>query len=647
MLLSAILVGLVLGALAGGQLPRIGDLRLHWIWLLGLALAVRLASGLAITTGAGPVEFVERWGLPLTYGLIVVWLYRNWKTPGLQVAAIGVTINTLAVILHAGKMPVFLGSLIAAGFTPADLVGDPYHVILAADTTAEFVRQGGMFGDVVPIPIPVIRDVISVGDVLLWIGIVWAIVAAMTRRAAPSRGSVALGVNPARPMPAGQFQVGVAYATAVALPAEAVPELPGAGIGVGVPEEEVEAQSPYLRLFTNRNYALLWSGQLVSLMGDRIHQVALGFLVATRGTPLDVGFTFAAIAIPNVIFGPWAGALADRWDRRRTMIAADLIRAVLVLTIPLAFNVHIGLVYLAAFAVSTVGLLFRPSKDALIPQIVGPDDLISANSATSVTETLADLVGYPLAGLVVAALSGIIGAAFVIDSGTYLVSAALLVLMTLPRHERAPGAFGIGQLWRDVQEGVRFLVRQAELRANTVVSTIAQVAVGVEVTCSLLYAQTVLDQSVIGFPQNYALLQTAIGLGSIVGGLVIGGFAAGVRKGPMAIGGFVTMGALFILVGAVTDPVLAIGLFFLIGAANMAFVIPNITLFQERTPQALFARVVTSRQALVFGVMALAMAVSGIVAGVIGAGQTLTVGGLVAVAAGLIGLLIPSMRNAA
>jgi MFS family permease len=630
--------------MAGGTLPRLADLRLHWIGLLGLALAVRLLAGLSISTGQGPVDLAEAWGLPLTYGLIVVWLYRNWRVPGLQVAAIGVTMNTIAVLLHAGKMPVFEGSLLAAGLSPADLVGDPFHVLLAAASTAEFVRQGGMFGDVVPIPIPVINDVISIGDVLLWVGIVWAIVAAMTRRAAPSRVSLALGANPPRPMPAGEFQVGVAYATAVALQAEPLPELPGPGIGVVLEEEE--AQSPYLRLFTNRNYALLWCGQLISLMGDRIHQVALGFLVATRGTPLDVGFTFAAIAIPNVIFGPWAGALADRWDRRRTMIAADLIRAVLVLLILPAFNVNIVLVYVVAFAVATVSLLFRPSKDALIPQIVDRRDLLPANSATSVTETLADLVGYPLAGLMVAALASIIGAAFVIDSATNVISAAFLALMALPPLERATGAFGIGQLWRDVREGVGFLLRQAELRANTLVSTIAQIAVGVEVTCSLLYAQSILDQEVIGFPENYALLQTAIGLGSIVGGLVIGSVAASYPKGPMAIGGFIAMGALFIVTGLVRDPVWAIGLFFLVGVANMAFVIPNITLFQERTPQALFARVVTSRQALVFGVMAAAMAVSGIVAGVIGADRTLMLGGAVAVGAGLIGLLIPSMRNA-
>ncbi|MGH2462957.1 MAG: MFS transporter, partial [Candidatus Limnocylindria bacterium] len=390
----------------------------------------------------------------------------------------------------------------------------------------------------------------------------------------------------------------------------------------------------------------LWTSQLISLLGDRVHYMALGFLVATRGTPLDVGLTFAATAIPNVFFGPWAGALADRWDRRRTMIVSDLVRAALVLAVPFVIEIHISLVYVVAFGVASISLFFQPAKNALVPQIVDRQDLVPANGATSVTETLADLVGLPAAGLLVAFLAPVIYVAFIIDSISYLVSAALLAFMRVARSERADGAFGIGQLWSDVREGVSFLVHQAELRANTVISTVAQVAVGTEVVCSLLYAQTILDQSQVRFPVNYSLLMAAIGLGSIVGGLVIGGLAGSVRKGPMAIAGFVGLGASFILAGLVTDPLLAIGFFFLAGAANMAFVIPNITLFQERTPQALFARVVTSRQALVFGVMAAAMGLSGLLAGMIGADRTLMAGGAVAVVAGLAGLLWPAMRNA-
>ena len=579
----------------------------------------------------------------------MVWLYRNWKVPGLQVAAIGVTLNTIAVLLHGGKMPVFEGSLIAAGLTAADLVGDPFHVILAATSTAEFVRQGGMFGDVVPIPVPVLRDVISVGDVLLWLGIVWAIAAAMTRREAPSRVPRRWApVPPDRCRPASS-----SWGWPMPPPWPSPPRrcrncrVRASASRAG--EEEEEGQSPYLRLATNRNYALLWSGQLVSLMGDRIHQIALGYLVATRGTPLEVGFTFAAIAIPNIIFGPWAGALADRWDRRRTMIGADLIRAVLVLLVPLAINMSITLVYVVAFLVATRG--------APLPSVQGraraPDRGPRRPDRRQQRDQRDRDPGRPRR------LS--IGRADGRRPGGHHRYRVRPRLGDVPHLRRAPGAHARGrasnarwqrplasrQLWRDVREGVSFLAHQAELRANTLVSTVGQVAVGTEVTCSLLYAQTVLDQSVIGFPQNYALLMAAIGLGSIVGGLVIGGLAGDAKKGPMVIAGFIGMGASFIVAGLVTDPVWAIGLFFLIGATNMAFVIPNITLFQERTPQALFARVVTSRQALVFGVMAAAMAVSGVLAGIIGADRTLMLGGAVAVVAGLIGILIPSMRNAA
>ncbi len=637
MLLSSILLGLVIGALAGGRLPRLADLRLHWVGLLAVALAVRLAAGLMVTSDVAP-ELAGAWGLPLTYGLIVAWLYRNWTVPGLQVAAIGVSLNILAAVLHGGKMPVWDGALVAAGLSAQDLVGDPFHILLTARTAADFIGQGGMFGDVVPIPIPFLRDVVSVGDVLLWVGIVWAIVAAMTR-VTPVRRAVALGTSPIRRTAASELQLGQAYATAVAAEAET------AAAGVALVEER-RGLAAYLRLAANRNYALLWTSQLISLLGDRVHYMALGFLVATRGTPLDVGLTFAATAIPNVFFGPWAGALADRWDRRRTMIVSDLVRAVLVLAVPFVIEIHISLVYVVAFLVASISLFFQPAKNALVPQIVDREDLVPANSATSVTETLADLVGLPAAGLLVAFLAPVIYVAFILDSVSYLASAAFLAFMRVARSERAAGAFGIGQLWSDVREGVSFLVHQAELRANTVISTVAQIAVGTEVVCSLLYAQTILDQSQVRFPVNYSLLMAAIGLGSIVGGLVIGGVAGSFRKGPMAIAGFVGLGASFIAAGLVTDPLLAIGFFFLAGAANMAFVIPNITLFQERTPQALFARVVTSRQALVFGVMAAAMGVSGYLAGIIGADRALMAGGAVSVVAGLGGLLWPAMRNA-
>ena len=379
MFLSSIVLALVVGALAGGGLPRLADLRLRWIWVLGLALAVRFGAGLLRQGDVGA-------DLPLgalfvaAYGLIFVWLWGNWRVPGLQIAAVGIGLNTLALLLNGGQMPIWSAAFHAAGFTQAALANDPFHFLLQTGSVADFVRQGGIFGDVVPIPIPIIRDVVSIGDTLLIVGIFWAIVYSMTRPNAPTRAAYTLGMRPSDP-----------FANASAFPggqAQSVGSLPplaaatAGGATVAVPRER--AESPYLALVRNRNFSLLWVGQLVSFFGDRVHQVAIGVLVLQRATPLDVGIVFAATAIPNVFLGPLAGALVDRWDRRSTMVACDLVRAGLVLLVPLLINVHIALVYLVALAVATVGLLFRPAKTAIVPLIVNEERLVAANSASSI-----------------------------------------------------------------------------------------------------------------------------------------------------------------------------------------------------------------------------------------------------------------------
>jgi MFS family permease len=175
---------------------------------------------------------------------------------------------------------------------------------------------------------------------------------------------------------------------------------------------------------------------------------------------------------------------------------------------------------------------------------------------------------------------------------------------------------------------------------------VAQLAFGAEVVGSLIYAERVLDQTLLPFPENYGWMMASLGLGSVIGGLFIGAFAARAPKGPMTIIGFVSMGASLVAIGLVNHPYMAIGLFFAVGAANMLFLVPTITLFQERTPQRLFGRVVSTRQALTLGAMAISMGLAGWLAGVIGAAAVLMLGGGLIGIAGLSGLLVPAMRDA-
>jgi MFS transporter, DHA3 family, macrolide efflux protein len=638
MFLSVIVLALVVGAIAGGGFPRLAELKLRWTVLLLAALGLRLAVLVSHETGIG-AGIPVGWAYLGAYVLIFVWLWFNWRVPGLQIAAVGIGANMLAVLVNGGQMPIWSAAFFAAGFTQADLAGDPFHFLLMTDTVGGFVAAGGLFGDVVPVPIPYIRDVVSIGDLLLAIGIFWAIVHSMTRPEAPSRAAVAIGDSPMRQSTVGTFQAGLAYADASAIPAEG-------GMGGTTDVTMPRPQSPYLRLVTNRNFSLLWVGQLISLFGDRIHVIALGALVAGRGTALEVGLTFAATAVPSVVLGPLAGVFVDRWDRRKTMIACDLVRAVLVLSVPFAFEIHIGLVYLAAFLIATVTLLFRPAKTAVVPAIVKDRDLVAANSAMSVPETAADLIGFPVAGLIVTALSTVLGAAFVLDAGTYVVSAVLIWAMLVPRQiDEVSERLSIRAVWREMREGFAFLWRESALRSNTLLSTLAQVAVGAEIVVSLLYARNVVDRGSLSFEQMYALLLTAIAVGSVLAGIIVGAVGERLPKGPTVIAGFIGMGLSLVVAGLVTDPGLAIAAFFVTGATNMLFIIPTITLFQERTPQRLMGRVVSSRQALVFGSIAASMALSGYLAGIIGSAMVLVLSGAICALAGLIGLAVPSMRT--
>ena len=109
------------------------------------------------------------------------------------------------------------------------------------------------------------------------------------------------------------------------------------------------------------------------------------------------------------------------------MIVSDILRAAVVLLIPIAAVVNVLLVYPLIFLVTSISIFFRPARVAILPQIVGEDELVTANSAMWVGETIADVIGYPLAGLFVAALVNALPLAFWLDAATYLASAVLLV----------------------------------------------------------------------------------------------------------------------------------------------------------------------------------------------------------------------------
>ena len=700
MLIGALVVGVVAGLLAGGRITNIADVRLRWVWLLFLGLAIRYGTQWAIDNDVPYMDLVR---LPLFitgFFVLLLGLWLNREQPGFPLAFVGILLNAGAIIINGGYMPVWGPSVIAAGLNPADITSPFYRVVSETATgglPASFLATAGPLGDIIPIPIPFLNNVASIGDFFLASGLAFFLFAVTVRHplefeeaamVALRRRLGELAYEPDRvewpqedipaPMYEGPSEVlipAVAPTPEGGLVGAAALERPsmlgGPSIGAegtlgtarwiplpGIPTFVARVRRhPYVRLALDSSFSALWTGQLISALGDRIHQIALAFLfVDATHSYLAVGAVFFVATLPNLLFGPIAGGLVDRWDHREVMIVSDLLRAGLVLLIPIAAVTNLYLAFPIVFLVTTVSIFFRPAKGAILPRMVAPDDLVPANSALWVGETFADIVGYALAGLFVALLHDQLPVAFWVDSVTYVASAVLIATIAVSPMTRAAAAAaadaGRGVLARlrqfggELREGWRFLRGDSVLLANTGQAVVGQFTIGILLAVVPFYAADVLQRGPFSDREAYGFLEAAIGAGNFIGGFAIGLIGARLALGRMVIFGYVLTGACVAALALTNSLPLAIGLSFGGGVGNLAFVIPSQTLLQRRTPPELMGRVLGLRFSVVFGSMTLALGVGGILGQQFGAAPVIGVFGLVTVAAGLIGLFVPAVRDA-
>ena len=690
MLIGSLVLGLVLGLLAGGKIENLASVRLRLVQAVFIGLFLRYATQFALESGGGgPADTLR---LPLfTAGFLflLAGLWANREQPGLVLAFVGILLNAVAMITNGGYMPVWQPSIVAAGL-PISEVGSAFHKIVgdvsASGITGSFLAQAGPLGDIIPIPVPGLRNVASIGDVFLAAGLAFFLFATTVRtpRELAELGEAEIrrriGLGPAEEVVDESL---VAFLDAGSLvPADAFQRplvLGGSSLGsegtyrpglrrvpfpTVPPILERVRRHPYVRLALDSSFSALWTGQLISLLGDRVHQVALAFLVlrATE-SPIAVGAVFLVATLPNLLFGPIAGTLVDRWDHREVMIVSDLLRAGVVLLIPIAAVTNLALVYPLVFLVTTISIFFRPAKGAILPRLVASEDLVAANSALWVGETFADIGGYVLAGLFVALLGSQLPLAFWVDSVTYVASAILIAsIVVAPVARRVPeavgavvgaattsaaqAATGLRGFANELREGWQFLRTEPVLLANTLQSTAGQFMIGILLALTPVYAATALRGSGFDDATAYSFIEGAIGAGNLVGGFVIGLIGSRLALGRMVILGYVLTGAAVAGLALTGNLTLAMGLAFGAGVGNLAFVIPSQTLFQRRTPPELMGRVLGLRFSLVFGAMTLAMGVGGVLGQAFGAGPVIGIFGVVTMVAGLAGLLVPAVREA-
>jgi MFS family permease len=532
----------------------------------------------------------------------------------------------MAIIANGGWMPVWRSSLDAAGLDSTTIHSN-FHRMLTGPVDTSFFAHGGPFVDIIPIPIPMLQSVASIGDLLLAAGLGLFVFAALVR-------------EPVIVVEHWSFH-----------PAGIAAPIPDRGFGrvplaTEAPAGRGALEHPYVRLAANTTFSAMWLGQVISSLGDRVHQVALVFLVAaaTNGSPLALGIVFAAITLPSVVVGPVAGALVDRWDRKRVLVGSDLIRGAIVALIPVASGVHLSLVVVLVFFLASTSAFFRPARAAALPQVVPDEDLITANSAMWVADTASDLVGYSLGGLFVAFLGSQLALAFWVDGASYLASAVLVAAVAIPPVMRTAEARA-SSMRSELASGWHFLRSETVLFATTVQASIAEYGLGALTALSpLLLASLPLGD--VGTPTAYGMFEMAMGVGLVGGGVAIGGVANRLPKGSSIVVAFATLGIVVICLAASQNLPMALILAAAVGLCNVVFVIPSQTIFQQRTPGELLGRVVSIRLAMVNAALALAMVTSGGLAQLVGVRPILAACGVLTLVAGLAGLAVRSIRRA-
>ncbi|MFI9553044.1 MFS transporter [Nonomuraea endophytica] len=375
----------------------------------------------------------------------------------------------------------------------------------------------------------------------------------------------------------------------------------------------------------SRAYWQLWTSSGLSNLADGILKVALPLVAVqfTRSPTLVAGLA-VAVALPWLVCALPVGALVDRLDRRRAMLAANLARAALLAAVTAAVLLGWGsiwLLYGAAFLIGTAETVYDTAAQSIVPQIVPRERLTQANGRLYAAELTANqFIGPPLAGLLAAAAAAL---AFATPAALWLLAvAALFLVRGSYRVERAEPA----TLRADIAAGLRYLWRQKVLRRLAVLTGLFNFASNATSAVLVLYATGPMNLPEAG----YGLLLGAIAAGSLVGSLAGAWLERRLgRTWTLALA--LPAGAVLIGVPAATTSPYLVGAGFFVG--GIGIVVANVvmvSLRQRITPDAMLGRVNSCYRLIAWGTMPLGALMGGLLAQQIGLRPLFAVMALVA-----------------
>jgi predicted MFS family arabinose efflux permease len=379
-------------------------------------------------------------------------------------------------------------------------------------------------------------------------------------------------------------------------------------------------------LWRNPSFVRLWFAQTVSNAGSQITAIALPLtaVLVLGATPFQMGFLGIAGRAPNLLFDLFAGVWVDRTRRRPILVGADLGRALLLGTIPIAAMLGyltFAQLYFVTFVVGTLTAFFSLASISILPSLVKGEQLVEANSKLAITDSVLTIAAPSAAG----GLVQLLGApkAIIADALSYVLSALSLKGIVAP--EQPPSRAQRRSVWAEIGEGIRELVRTPLLRALAVSVSVGTFGLAVQETVLVLFLTREL-----GFtPAMIGLLYACGGGGALVGAILSRRVARRV-----GIGRAIVLGDLLWALGVLVIPIADANIV-LIGAGQVVaqigstiWSVNQMSLRQSITPVGLFARATAARRFLMISLQITGAALGGFLGSTVGLRATMVVGAI-------------------
>ncbi len=438
--------------------------------------------------------------------------------------------------------------------------------------------------------------------------------------------------------------------------ARVVGSIPSAGLNFLSTQHRIRMahkEYGFRKLFKNRDFLLLWLGQIVSQLGDRLSQMALiGLVYSREGTSIQFAKILSFTIIPVFLIGPLAGAFVDKWDRRKTMYICDFIRALLVLMIPLfLFYKHTLIwIYIIIFIAFSIGRFFVPAKLAIMPELVNPKDLLIANSMINTTGMIAAVLGFGISGFIVEKLGARTG--FYLDALSFLISGGCVFFIS-KKIKSAVSLQQVGEgivkaikssVFTEMKDGILYFLKNKAIRATAAVIFFLWSALGAVYVVIIVFVQKTLHSAT----KDLGFLIMFLGIGLFLGSLLYGRFGNKISKYKIIFACLIASGIMIAVftIGVTRVPnfIFAAVLATLLGACVSPIMIASNTIIHNASSNHMMGKIFSSLEIVMHLAFLIFMFISSILADKIHPGYILITVGISVILLGTAGIIIAPKR---